>query len=70
MQSRKNRRYIGDAMVVSTQPRDKLGDQRSQDDEVPTTVWKKYKAKGEKNEKESKKSSDIGRKEDYEMDSE
>jgi len=57
-------------MVVSTQPRDKLGDQRSQDDEVPTTVWKKYKAKGEKNEKESKKSSDIGRREDYEMDSE
>jgi len=57
-------------MITSTQPRDKLEDQRSQDDEVPTTVWKEYKAKGEKNEKESKKSSDIGRREDCEMGSE
>jgi len=56
-------------MVVSIQPRDKLEDQRSQDDKVPTIVWKEYKAKGGKNEKESKKSSDIGRRKDREMDS-
>ena len=67
MQSRKNRHYIGDAMVASTQPRDKLGDWRSQDNEMSTTVWKEYEAKGEKGKKESKKSSDIGRREDHEI---
>jgi len=67
VQSRKNRCYIGDAMVASTQPKDKLEDQRSQDDKVPTIVWKEYKAKGEKGKKESKKSSDTGRREDREM---
>jgi len=54
-------------MVVSTQPRDKLGDRRSQDNKVPTIVWKEYKAKGGKGEKESKKSSNIGRREDHEI---
>ena len=67
MQSRKNRCYIGDTMVASTQPRDKLGDWRSQNDEVPTIVWKEYKAKEGKGEKESKKSSNIGRREDHEI---
>jgi len=32
-------------------------------------VWKEYKAKGGKDEKESKKSSDIGRRKDREMSS-
>jgi len=54
-------------MVASTQPRDKLEDQGSQDDEVPITVWKEYETKGKKGKKESKKSSDIGRREDHEM---
>jgi len=44
-----------------------LGDWESQDDEVPTTVWKEYKTKEEKGEKKSKKSSDIGKREDCEM---
>ena len=35
-------------MVISTQPRDKLGNRRSENDEVPTIVWKEYKAKGRK----------------------
>jgi len=54
-------------MVISIQPRDKLEDQRSQDDKVPTIVWKEYKAKGGEDEKESKKSSDIGRRKDHEI---
>jgi len=32
-------------------------------------VWKEYKAKGEKGEKESKKNNNIERREDYEIDS-
>ena len=56
-------------MVASPQPRNQLGDQRGQDDEVPTIMWKKYKVKGGKEEKESEKSSNIGRREDGEMDS-
>jgi len=67
VQSRKNRCYIGDAIVTSIQSRDKLEDWRSQDNEVSTTVWKEYKAKGEKDEKESKKSSDIERRKDCEI---
>ena len=67
MQSRKNRYYIGNAMVASTQPGDKLEDWGSQDNEVPTIVWKEYKAKGGEGEKESKKSSNIGRREDREI---
>ena len=54
-------------MVVSTQPRNKLGDQRGQDDEVPTIVQKKYKVKEGKGEKRSKKSSDIGRGKDHKI---
>jgi len=34
---------------------------------VTTIIWKKYKVKGGKGEEESKKSSDIGRREDGEM---
>ena len=44
-----------------------MEDWRSQDDEVSTTVWKEYKAKGEKDEKESKKSSNIERRKDREI---
>ena len=44
-----------------------MEDWRSQDNEVSTTVWKEYKAKGEKDEKESKKSSDIERRKDCEI---
>ena len=54
-------------MVASTQPRNKLGNRRSQDDEVPTIVWKKYKAKREKGEERSKKNGDIRRRKDGEM---
>ena len=54
-------------MVASIQPRDKLEDWKSQDDEMPTTMWKEYKVKEEKSEKESKKSSDIGRREDHKI---
>ena len=54
-------------MVVSTQPRNKLGNRRSQDDKVPTIVWKKYKAKREKGEERSKKNGNIGRRKDSEM---
>jgi len=54
-------------MVVSPQPRNQLGDWRSQDNKVPIIMWKKYKVKGGKGEEESKKSSDIGRREDGEM---
>ena len=42
-------------MVASTQPRDKLEDQGSQDDEVPITVWKEYETKGKKGRKKVKK---------------
>jgi len=38
-------------MVISTQPRDKLGNRRSQNDEMPTTIWKEYKAKRKKKRK-------------------
>ena len=38
MQPRKNRDNFGDAIVSSTQPRDKLGDRRDQNDEVSTLV--------------------------------
>ena len=38
MQSRKNRYNTRDAIVISTQPRDKLGDRRSKNNEVSTTV--------------------------------
>jgi len=34
---------------------------------MSTIIWKKYKVKGGKEEEESKKSSDIGRREDGEM---
>ena len=44
-----------------------MGDWESQDNKVPTTVWKEYKAKGEKGEEESKKSNNIERREDYEI---
>jgi len=54
-------------MVVSTQPRNKLGNRRSQDDEVPTIVWKKYKAKREKGKERSKKNGNIGRRKDGEI---
>ena len=50
-----------DAMVISTQLRDKLGNRRSQDNEMPTTVWKEYKAKERKGSKERKESSDSRR---------
>ena len=41
MQFGENRGYIGNIVATSTQPRDKLEDWRSQDDKMPTTVWKK-----------------------------
>ena len=33
-----NRGYIGNIVAASTQSRDKLGDWKSQDDKMPTTV--------------------------------
>ena len=38
-------------MVISIQPRDKLENRRSQNDEMPTTIWKEYKAKRKKERK-------------------
>ena len=67
MQSRKNRHYTRDAIVASTQPRNKLENRRSQNDKVPTIVWKKYKAKREKREERSKKNGDIRRRKDGEI---
>ena len=51
-------------MVTSIQPRDKLENRRSQDNEMPTTVWKEYKAKEKKGSKEKKKSSNSRRRKD------
>jgi len=33
---------------LQAQSRDKLGDRRSENDKIPTIVWKKYKAKRKK----------------------
>ena len=43
-----DRCYIGDTMVTSTQPKDKLGNRRSENNEVPTIVWKEYETKERK----------------------
>ena len=67
MQSRENRCHIGDAMVTSIQPRNQLENGKSQDDEIPTIVWKEYKAKKRKENKERKKSSNSRRGKDCEI---
>jgi len=56
-------------MVVSTQSRDKLEDRRSENDKVPTIVWKKYEAKRRKEDEEREKGSDSKREKDCEMSS-
>ena len=67
MQSRENRYHIGDAMVTSTQPRNQLENGKSQDDKMSTIVWKEYKAKRRKENKERKKSSNSRRGKDCEI---
>jgi len=44
-----------------------LGNGKSQDDEMPTIVWKEYKAKRRKENKERKESSDSRRGKDCEI---
>jgi len=56
-------------MVVSTQSRDKLEDRRSENDKVPTIVWKEYEAKRKKEDEEREKGSDSKREKDCEMSS-
>jgi len=68
MQSGEDKCYIGDAMVTSIQSRDKLGNRRSLDNKMPTTVWKEYKAKRRKESKERKESSNSRRRKDCKMD--
>ena len=55
-------------MVASTQPRNELGNRRSQDDQMPTIMWKKYKRGRRTESEERKKSSDARRGEDSEID--
>jgi len=57
----KNRHYIGNTIVTSTQPRNQLGNKRSQDNKMPTIMWKKYKVKRKAESKKRKKSSNIKR---------
>jgi len=62
-----NRCSTGDAVVTSTQPRDKLGDRGSKNDKIPTTVWKKYEAERRKESEEREESSNSRRRKDCEM---
>ena len=48
MQPGEDRSNTGNTMVIGTQPRNKLGDQRGQDDEVPTFVWQGRKKENQK----------------------
>jgi len=59
-----NRHHIGDAAVAGTQPRNLLGNRRSQDDQMSTIMWKKYKIGKRTESKEKKKNSDARRGED------
>ena len=64
MQSRKDRSDIRHALVTGTQPRDRLGKGRSQDDKVSTHLWMIYgqERNGPKNkEKEAREEGDTGR---------
>jgi len=63
----KNRHYIGNTIVTSTQPRNQLGNKRSQDDKIPTIMWKKYKVQRRAESKKRKKSSNIKREKDSEI---
>jgi len=54
-------------MVASTQPQNQLGNRRSQDDKMPTIVWKEYKAKRRKEDKEREKNSNSRRGKDCEI---
>ena len=51
MQLGENRYHTGDAIVASTQPQDKLGDRRSQNDKISTNLWKEGSGKGRNREK-------------------
>ena len=61
MQFGKDKYYIRDAVATSTQFRDKLEDRRSQDDQMLTIMWKKYKTERKTESEEKKKSSDARR---------
>ena len=67
MQPGKNRYNTGDAVVTSMQPRDKLGDRKSKNNEVPTTVQKEYKVKRRKESEEREESSNSRREKDYKI---
>jgi len=62
VRSREDRSNSGDAIVGGTQSGDKLGDRRSQDDEMPTLVWQKR-----SEEKKGQKSGDRGRRKNHPM---
>ena len=69
MQFGEDRYNIRDIVVTSAQSRDKLGDKESKNDEVPTTIWKKYKVERRKESKERKESSNSREEEDCKMNS-
>ena len=50
MQLREDRVNIGNAMASSPQSRNRLGERRSEDDALPTYMWKKKVRKTEKDE--------------------
>jgi len=62
-----NKYNIRDTVVTSAQSRDKLGDRRSKNNKVSTTVWKEYKVERRKESKERDESSNPRREKDYKM---
>ena len=67
MQFGEDRYYTRNAIVTSAQSRDKLGDRRNKNNEVPTTLWKKYKVERRKGEKERKESGNPRRRKNCKM---